>query len=84
MTIEFLPKSQARLALRFAKDRISEILEHSNKDDSLKNINVIYESVQVQNEDLKETLNQLIDQLEGELISMEEFEIRKAEILNRL
>jgi hypothetical protein len=60
------------------------ILEQSKRENSLKNINVIYESVQIQDEDLKEKLNQLIDQLEDELISVEEFEIRKAEILSRL
>jgi len=93
-SVDYLPKSQARLLYRYAQEREEEMSEYRRQRE-LENARASAGGVVVQNtdrndksekptEDPMQSLKKLKDLLENELISQSEFDEKKAEILKRL
>lgn len=93
-SVDYLPKSQARLLYRYAQEREEEMSEYRRQRE-LENARASAGGVVVQSsdrndksekpvEDPMQSLKKLKDLLENELISQSEFDEKKAEILKRL
>lgn len=92
--MEYLPKAQARLLYRYAQEREEEMTEYRRQRE-LENARAAAGGVVVQTneskkesaeqkDDLLENLKKLKQLLENDLISKEEFDSKKSEILNRI
>lgn len=96
--LDYLPKSQARLLYRFAQEREEEMAEHRRLRE-LEHVKAAAGGIVIHNDskpapvqtetvskvdDPMESLKKLKQLLENDLISQEEFDAKKAEIISKL